>query len=155
MRKHYDILESGKDILWFPGIGLLVFVCCLTLIIFFYKNDRFKTYRSLIVIGSVISFLWTIITWISFGSKYYQCIDSLESHTFSTVEGYVEEFNPMPKEGHQNETFVVKGVKFEYSDYEPSCGFNNSKSHGGPIDQGKYVKINYFEDLIIQLWIKQ
>ena len=31
------------------------------------------------------------------------------------VEGYVENFEPMPYEGHAQESFDIEGVHFEYS----------------------------------------
>lgn len=155
MKKYFDILESGQSVLWYPGIGLVFFIICLTTVIFFLKRDRLKRYKTLVIVLTVLSFFWTLIIWMSSGAKYYECTDALESKTYSTVTGYVHDFSPMPKEGHKYESFTVEGIKFQYSDFKPSCGFHNSKSHGGPIDEGKYVKINYYKGLIIQLWVKQ
>lgn len=59
------------------------------------------------------------------------------------VEGRVVAFRPAPAEGHQNETFVVTGVPFSYSDYVITGGFNQTRSHGGPIREGLRVRITY------------
>jgi hypothetical protein len=53
-----------------------------------------------------------------------------------------------------DESFSVKGVHFKYSSNLETTGFNQTKSNGGPIDEGKYVRIRYYEDLILQLWVK-
>jgi hypothetical protein len=59
------------------------------------------------------------------------------------VEGVVENFHPAPPEGHQNETFTVDAISFSYSDYVITGGYNQTRSHGGLIDQGKLVRITY------------
>ncbi|MCB1179285.1 MAG: hypothetical protein KDK36_17020, partial [Leptospiraceae bacterium] len=65
--------------------------------------------------------------------------------SYKIVEGLIENFHPMPKSGHDKESFSVKGVLFEYSDYEISGFFNNTASHGGPFKtNGQQVKITYF-----------
>ena len=65
----------------------------------------------------------------------------------------------MPYEGHATEHFVVNGVRFEYSDFEVTSGFNNTSSHGGPVRQGLYVRIHYIErnskNVILKLEIKE
>jgi hypothetical protein len=69
------------------------------------------------------------------------------------VEGQVENFKPAPAEGHQDETFTVKGVRFAYSDYVITGGFNQTQSHGGPIREGLPVRIHYLppSNLIVKL----
>jgi len=82
------------------------------------------------------------------------------SRTYREVEGVVDEFFPMPHGGHIDESFIVGKVKFEYSDYADfGYGFNNTKSHGGPIDQGKVVRIWYTpvgeRNIILRLEIRE
>lgn len=66
-------------------------------------------------------------------------------NTCSVVEGTVTNFSPMPYGGNQLETFEVNQVKFGYSDYVITGGFNNTASHGGPIRSSLHVRICYFE----------
>ena len=69
-----------------------------------------------------------------------------ESKNFKVIEGVVDNFSPMPRTGHQNEKFTLNGIPFSYSDFDESYyGFNNTKSHGGPIDKDKMVRLSYFE----------
>jgi hypothetical protein len=62
---------------------------------------------------------------------------------YLVVEGIVQNFHPMPYEGHDTERFDVAGVRFEYSDYMITGGFNQTRSHGGPIRPGRYVRLTY------------
>jgi hypothetical protein len=59
------------------------------------------------------------------------------------VEGRIENFQPMPYAGHSKETFTIQGIQFAYSDYELTPAFNTTLSHGGPLDEGLFVKIYY------------
>ena len=63
---------------------------------------------------------------------------------YELVEGYVENFDPMPYEGHDFESFEIDGVKFFYSDYNVTVGYNKTKSHGGVISgNGQHLRIKY------------
>jgi hypothetical protein len=76
---------------------------------------------------------------------YYETKEIYESKKYKIVEGLVENFDPMPYGGHKNETFTLNGIEFSYSDFVGGYGFNNTKSHGGPIDQNKKVRLTYFK----------
>ena len=67
------------------------------------------------------------------------------------IEGTVSQFIPMPYTGHAMESFVVHGVRFAYSDYVITAGFNNTSSHGGPIREGLPVRIWYRGNEILRL----
>jgi hypothetical protein len=45
----------------------------------------------------------------------------------------------------------VHGVRFQYSDYVITAGFNNTSSHGGPIREGLPVRIWYLDGEILRL----
>ena len=74
---------------------------------------------------------------------------------YSTVEGTVTNFHPMPYSGHQDETFSVNGVKFSYSDYVLIPCFNNTASHGGPLHEGLRVRIAYSGNCILKLEVSR
>jgi hypothetical protein len=61
----------------------------------------------------------------------------------AVVSGPIENFHPMPVDGHDTERFTVSNVHFEYSDYVVTSGFNQTSSHGGPIREGLLVRISY------------
>ncbi|MGH9970245.1 MAG: hypothetical protein ACREBG_20950 [Pyrinomonadaceae bacterium] len=59
----------------------------------------------------------------------------------------------MPFEGHADETFVVDGHRFSYSDYDETKGFNRTQSHGGPMREGLQVRITHVDGSIVKLEI--
>jgi hypothetical protein len=69
------------------------------------------------------------------------------------VEGIVTQFHPMPAIGHDVESFVVAGKRFQYSDYIMTAGFNRTSSHGGPVREGLHVRIYYLGGDIAKLEI--
>lgn len=99
--------------------------------------------------------LWTLIAGLGIGFQQYQLRSDYARGDFDVVEGIVENFDPMPYEGHKSETFTVNGVKFSYSDYRVTPGFNNTASHGGPIREGLSVRISYIGNTILKLEVAQ
>lgn len=72
------------------------------------------------------------------------------------VEGVVTDFEPMPFGGHKSERFTVNGVPFAFSDFVDTGGFNQTHSHGGPIQPGSQARICYLpkgrdNNLIVRL----
>jgi hypothetical protein len=84
-------------------------------------------------------------------SDYLDFRNALDENKCSVVTGVVTNFDPMPWGGHKEESFLVNGLKFSYSNFEPSVGFNNSASHGGPIRDGLNVRIHYLDGKILRL----
>ena len=75
---------------------------------------------------------------------YKTVTEAYKSGKYQIVEGYVENFDPMPPEGHNTESFDIDGVHFFYSDYTVMTGYHNAKSKGGVITgDGQYLKIGY------------
>ena len=73
-------------------------------------------------------------------------IGTYRSGEYKTVEGYVENFHPMPRTGHDTESFLIDGVWFQYSDFELRAGYHNAASRGGVITgNGQHLKIGYTE----------
>ena len=75
---------------------------------------------------------------------YNKIVKAYEQGNYQTVEGYVENFDPMPHGGHKYESFDINGVSFSYSDFAIRPGYHNAKSHGGVITgNGQHLKIGY------------
>ena len=85
---------------------------------------------------------------------YRRAVNAVRNHRAQVIEGVVTDFKPMPYTGHAMESFAVNGVRFEYSDFVITAGFNNTSSHGGPIREGLPVKIWYSGGEILRLDIK-
>ena len=74
---------------------------------------------------------------------YNTCVKAYRSGNYEIVEGYVENFVPMPKEGHARESFDVGGVHFEYSENSFPCAYSRTEPYGGVIRNGRHLKIGY------------
>jgi hypothetical protein len=114
------------------------------------------------VIFTTFAIIWTSIVAFSTAPEYqyYQAI--MQQHRYQVVEGPVENFVPMPREGHATEHFTVQDIPFSYSDYSITAAFNNTSSHGGPIQAGLYVQIYYtpsypsgYDNAILRIAVKR
>jgi len=109
-----------------------------------------------LVVGT-FALVWTILAVVFQGWRYVAAQSALRDGTAQVVEGPAENFHPMPVTGHDSDRFDVAGVHFEYSDYEITAGFNNTRSHGGPIGPDSYVRIHYIQPkspVIVRLEIR-
>ena len=77
---------------------------------------------------------------------YNTTVKAYRNGDYEIVEGYVENFVPMPESGHAQESFDINGVHFEYSENSYSSAYSNTKPHGGVIRNGKYLKIGCIYD---------
>ncbi len=133
----------------------LIPVFMMIVIIFFpmiWKNSQegkytIKSYKIVkIFCGCMAGFLLMITVLMAFSTvlEYKAIVGAYENGEYEVVEGYVENFDPMPGEGHKDESFEINSVKFSYSDYTITFGYNNAKSHGGVIEgNGQHLKIGY------------
>ncbi|HSO88350.1 MAG TPA: hypothetical protein VLQ91_17490 [Draconibacterium sp.] len=155
MKEYYNILDSGYGVFGFASVGLGMITIGIIVIIMMKKFKAKRSKQIFMYFWTGFGVLWTTLAFIGTGSEYTSNVNALKNGTYNEVEGIVENFDPMPHSGHKMESFTVKGVKFEYSDFVVSSGFNNTKSHGGPIDEGKYVRIRYYNGNILQIWVKE
>jgi len=100
------------------------------------------------------SIFWILSVFGMTYTGYSKLVSAYDTGEFEVVEGFITDFRPMPKSGHPQERFSVDGVTFTYSDYNVVPGFNNTKSHGGPIDEGVYVRVSYVGNSIITLEVE-
>jgi len=114
---------------------------------------RFRSAFTFVFLG--FSVLWTTIAFASTYGQYRLLERALREGHASVVEGSVENFVPMPYTGHAMESFTVGGVHFAYSDYVVTAGFNNTRSHGGPIQSGRYVRVWYVGGDIVRLQVRR
>jgi hypothetical protein len=82
---------------------------------------------------------------------YMAVANALAPGDVTVTEGVVTDFRTMPYEGHAQESFVVGGQRFSYADYSVTAGFNNTRSHGGPIDNVLYVRVTHRGNTILRL----
>lgn len=150
--KVFDVQEAGFRAWEFPAFGL-IFVAIGLLFFFSPKIIKaigipfleFRSWRSRIFrhVFPIFAVFWTVVAFSGTYSQYRHAITLVRNNGCLTVEGPVENFVPMPYSGHAMETFSVDGVKFAYSDFNITGGFNTTSSHGGPINAGSYVRLCY------------
>lgn len=86
---------------------------------------------------------WTAVAFLTTYGTYSRHRALAASNGCTTVEGPVMDFTPMPSGGHGEESFLVSGIRFSYSDFMVSDAFNITASRGGPIKKDAYVRICY------------
>ncbi len=154
----FDIGAAGFRDWWFPGTGL-AFVLT-TFLALRFRNTVEKTMPRFargagIPILFGFSLIWTAAASIATCGEYFSMRSALQNGRYQFVEGPVEDFKPMPYEGHAMESFRVRTSKFEYSDYVITAGFNKTQSHGGPIREGLKVRIYFVENTILRLEVER
>ena len=151
----FDVTQTGFRQWWFSAFGLIFIVVGLalpTLIrrgIFRKSPPSMEKWFPKVFLGFAI--FWTVTSFITTYGDYRAAIHAMRTNQVKVVEGIVTQFTPMPYSGHVMESFVVQGVRFEYSDYVITAGFNNTSSHGGRIREGLPVRIWYRGNEILRL----
>jgi len=111
--------------------------------------DRFASGAPSRIVGwffVIFASVWTLLVFGGTYTKYLEYRHAYQNGQYSMVEGLVEDFSPMPYEGHKEECFRVSQRQFCYSDYNATPAFHQSESHGGPIRANIPVRIAYLED---------
>jgi hypothetical protein len=155
----FDVTKAGFKSWPFPAFGLIFVVIGLllpTLIksgVFRKVPPAMEKWFPRFFLGFAI--FWTSVSFLGTFTDYRRAVSTMEKNQAAIVEGVVTDFRPMPYSGHANESFVVQGLKFEFSDYNITAGFNNTASHGGPIREGLHVKIFHLNGEILRLEVKK
>jgi len=144
----YEVINDGMKTHWLMPI--LFILIGLGISIFNIKYNKSKSFKKTytIVFGFIFSgfaLLFTLFTAPSAIREYYETRNIYKNGDYTIIEGELENFDPMPYGGHMHESFTVKGVSFDYSDFDESYyGFNNTASHGGPLKRnGQQVRLSY------------
>ena len=125
----FDAAPQGYATWWFPAVGV-VGVCFGALAVFkpalmhrIMPDGVHGVARRLL--GWFIlmfSLLWTFVSFTATFGEYRYAVNALNYGRYAIVEGNVTNFVPMPYEGHSQESFVVGGQRFSYSDYIITAG---------------------------------
>lgn len=149
----YDAINEGQ-----PFNNYLMLLGWLIGIVFgagFYLKARKTKKKFDLSFSKLWLFGWVLLGGIGFSNVFFkqsQCVDWRNNGTYEITEGIVKEFDPMPYSGHKRESFKLGSYRFVYSDFSEAEGcFNNTKSHGGPIDEGKKVKVFHNEGVILRI----
>lgn len=125
------------------AVAVILFIC-------YFKKLQQKNKGAIIFVSIFCSIflLISLLMSIGFISDYSKKKKYLNSNDCPTVSGVVENYHPMPYDGHDREHFEIDGVYFEYSDFEITNGYHNAASRGGVITQnGQKLLIKYYYDV--------
>jgi hypothetical protein len=151
----FDVTQTGFRQWSFPAFGLifvavgLLLPTLMRLGILRKSPPWMEKWFPRVFLGFAI--FWTVTSFLATYTDYRGAVHAMRSQQARFVEGTVSQFIPMPYTGHAMESFIVQGVRFEYSDYVITAGFNNTTSHGGPIRDGLPVRIWYRGTEILRL----
>lgn len=150
---YYTVFEIGqKGPRWNSYVPLVLMISVAVLLIWLAKRTKSFQWRTGIIVGGVVSALF-FMSFVIGVFKSVRLQRAYQRDEYSVIEGTVEDFQPMPPEGHQEECFSVKAKRFCYSDFRGTPAFNNTTSHGGPIKKGLHVRIAYIGNDILRLQI--
>lgn len=153
----FDITREGYRDWWFPAFGL-IFVALGVAAVVYVRRARSLSPRRGLAIGAwamlTFSILWTVGFEMVSYRQYAQLVQAVKGGALRYVEGQVENFVPMPANGHGVERFEVQGRRFEYSHNVLTAGFNKTSTQGGPIRPGLHVRVGYVGDTIVRLEIR-
>ena len=149
--KVFDVVDAGFRDWTFSAFGLIFVVAGVGIILFPSMMRAVKIPYFEFELGSktagfffiAFAILWTGGAFWQTYSQHLRHAVLAEQNQCSIVEGRVQNFVPMPYSGHADESFSVSGVSFRYSDFKITDAFNNTASHGGPINANSYVRICY------------
>ena len=155
----YDIQQVAYPGWWIFGVGL-VFISVGTAALLLRNNPIYSSVFDTTGIQRTLMPVFAIgfgLLWVGIGalnhSHFANLRDAARNGGAEVIEGEVKQFVPMPYEGHAQETFVVDGRHFSYSDYDETKGFNHTQSHGGPMREGLQVRITHVDGSIVKLEI--
>src|SRR5439155_24976642 len=98
----FDVTQSGFRYWWLPAAGLM-FIAVGAGMFVFSGRRLFATFILL------FACFWTLISLASTTSDYFGLATALRHNHCELVEDRVEDFVPMPYQGHKDESFVVAG----------------------------------------------
>jgi len=134
----FDVVDSGFNDWTFAAHALIPIVFAIVLLV---RPGITKGKKLFLYVFLSSAVLWTIAVFVSSLSTYLHYKVMAQNHGCRVIEGPVEHFVPMPYTDHQLESFAAAGLRFSYSDFIRTGGFNNTSSHGGPITSDSYVRI--------------
>jgi hypothetical protein len=157
----FDIVDSGYRTWTFPAFGLTFVALGLAVALFPtiirmtgipYMNfgSRWGVFRRYGMLGFAI--LWTAVAFFATHSQHLRHVAMVRDNRCQVVEGPVQNFVTDLKE----EAFDVSGVRFKYSEFVVTDGFNDMSRSGGPLKAGSVVRICYdpSDNAILRLEIR-
>jgi hypothetical protein len=159
----FEVTDKGFDMIALMPLLFVVIGIGISWFNIKYNKSKSPKRKFTIVFGFIFSGFASIMLMLTVpsGLAYRnRTLKIFENKEYQVVEGVIEDFHPMPHSGHDVESFTVKGVYFEYSDFMLVYGFNNTASHGGPLKRnGQQVRLSYInvngDNRILKIELKE
>jgi hypothetical protein len=113
------------------------------------KRIKLRNWQIGYVVTGAALLLFTTGTWGDY-TNFRRLHKAYQNGQYSIVEGEIEDFVPYQAHNH-DECFSIKGVRFCYSDVNPTPGFHTIRENGGPLHSGLRVRIAYVSDDILRI----
>jgi hypothetical protein len=121
----YDISSSLLPIKPLFFVGLLAFIS-VSAYVFKRRGNEFFLFKRMSKLGALLGAIFCVIIILVASvvllGQYFDNKHVYGSKQLRFVEGNVTGYRPMHSDKHRLESFDVKGVHFEYSDYDLSTG---------------------------------
>lgn len=159
----FEVTDKGFEMMTFIPLVFVIVGVGISWFNLKYNKSKSTKRKTTIIFGFIfagIGFLFSVLTIPTTISNRNKIQEKYKNKDYLVVEGVISNFHPMPKGGHDQESFTVNGVDFEYSDFEIVYAFNNTASHGGPIKKnGQQVRLAYLKtksgNRILKVELKQ
>lgn len=141
-----------------PGSPIFIsisFLLIVVILIFIKIRKSSPKLVKLLPVFTIIGIISMSVTSINKGTEYRSLKKIVMNNEHLTVEGIVEDFTPLNATKLLPESFKVNGVEFSYFDENSSSAFHESALSGGPIKNGLPVRIFYYENKILGLWLNE
>jgi hypothetical protein len=149
---YYDLAKEGFNFID-PIVGLIIAILVSTVFYFFRKVSFL--FFPLSIVSMIIGVLTFSIDMLVY-KDYLYLKKLLLTNQYKIMEGRPERFLYLAQGGHGKESFYLNGIKFEYADnLNPNLGFHRTVAYGGPIKEGVYIKICYYNNHILKLEIRK
>jgi len=159
---YYDLLnQPGPGFPW-RTVLIILFALALGALLYAYtvisEDATYKDKKFMIIVLLVgiccieISALW------SETQQENECRSWRKEGVYQISEGKIVNFREDPSQSHKWESFDLKGQTFTYqlgNGPNQRCGFHQTKYWGGPLHEGKWVRIYHNEGLILRLELAQ
>lgn len=145
-RRVYDLAEAGFSAwpaMW-VGIGLVI----LGVVLAWFMPDASATKRWG---GLVFALVWAAAICMTTVVPYLSLTRSLLNGRSAVIEGRISEYRALGERQTGDESFVLGGRRFEFSEFDLRPGFKFTRRRGGTLDTGTYVRMKYRGGVILQL----
>lgn len=151
--EYYNLLNIGSSAsTYFLGS---LFLLIIGLISYFFRNRVVRKFFKILPYFSFITSIIFLFLFFTKSSEYNKYKKVILNREHKVVEGIVSELLPMEPGVREYEEITVNEMTFRYSDFQNRLGFKNTTYMNGPLYKGAQIRIFYYKDVILALWIKE